>query len=137
VVTPSCDEQAKTALVAEQIAGWLKSAHPGDETHHVSHETIYRSLFVQARGVLKMELLQHLRSKRTIRLTHDARNIGRAEIYSKGRFRTCHDRWGAHPNDCGERFRYSVHWKSGGAAKRIGFCDYGNHPFGRGLPPRI
>ena len=51
----------------EQIAGWLKRAHPGDETHHVSHETIYRSLFVQARGVLKKELLQHLRSKRTIR----------------------------------------------------------------------
>ena len=51
----------------EQIAGWLKSAHPGDETYQVSHETIYRSLFVQARGVLKKELLQHLRSKRTIR----------------------------------------------------------------------
>jgi IS30 family transposase len=51
----------------EQIAGWLKSRHPGDETYHVSHETIYRSLFVQARGVLKKELLQHLRSKRTIR----------------------------------------------------------------------
>jgi IS30 family transposase len=51
----------------EQIAGWLKSAFPGDQTQHVSHETIYRSLFVQARGVLKKELLQHLRSKRTIR----------------------------------------------------------------------
>jgi IS30 family transposase len=51
----------------EQIAGWLKRAHPGDECYHVSHETIYRSLFVQARGVLKKELLGHLRSKRTIR----------------------------------------------------------------------
>src|SRR5665213_1659557 len=51
----------------EQIAGWLKSAHPGDEAYQVSHETIYRSLFVQARGVFKKELLQHLRSKRTIR----------------------------------------------------------------------
>jgi IS30 family transposase len=51
----------------EQIAGWLKSAHPGDEANQVSHETIYRSLFVQARGVLKKELLHHLRSKRTIR----------------------------------------------------------------------
>jgi IS30 family transposase len=51
----------------EQIAGWLKRAHPGDECYHVSHETIYRSLFVQARGVLKKELLSHLRSKRTIR----------------------------------------------------------------------
>jgi len=51
----------------EQIAGWLKRAHPEDERYYVSHETIYRSLFVQARGVLKKELLGHLRSKRTIR----------------------------------------------------------------------
>lgn len=51
----------------EQIAGWLKSAHPGDEANQVSHETIYRSLFVQARGALKKDLVHHLRSKRTIR----------------------------------------------------------------------
>jgi len=51
----------------EQISGWLKEEHPGDELNQVSHETIYRSLFVQARGVLKKELMQHLRSKRTIR----------------------------------------------------------------------
>ena len=51
----------------EQIAGWLKRTHPDDGSCHVSHETIYRSLFVQARGVLKKELLGHLRSKRTIR----------------------------------------------------------------------
>ena len=51
----------------EQIAGWLKSTFPGDQTQHVSHETIYRSLFVQARGVLKKELFQHLCSKRSIR----------------------------------------------------------------------
>ena len=51
----------------EQIAGWLKRSRPGDGCNHVSHETIYRSLFVQARGVLKKELLGHLRSKRTIR----------------------------------------------------------------------
>ncbi len=49
----------------EQIAGWLKRMHPGEGSYQVSHETIYRSLFVQARGVLKKELLQHLRSKRT------------------------------------------------------------------------
>src|SRR5450631_4231139 len=41
----------------EQVAGWLKRAHPDDESYHVSHETIYRSLFVQARGALKKELL--------------------------------------------------------------------------------
>jgi len=51
----------------EQIAGWLKRAHPGEERYQVSHETIYRSLFVQARGVLKKELLLHLRSQRTMR----------------------------------------------------------------------
>ena len=49
----------------EQIAGWLKRTQSGDGSYQVSHETIYRSLFVQARGVLKGELLQHLRSKRT------------------------------------------------------------------------
>src|SRR4051794_32821430 len=51
----------------EQIAGWLKRTHPEDECSQVSHETIYRSLFVQARGVLKKELLSHLRSKRSMR----------------------------------------------------------------------
>jgi len=51
----------------EQIAGWLKRAYPNEERCQVSHETIYRSLFVQARGVLKKELLQYLRSKRTMR----------------------------------------------------------------------
>ena len=56
----------------EQIAGWLKRTHPEDESYQVSHETIYRSLFVQARGVLKKELLRHLRSKRTIRRSRQA-----------------------------------------------------------------
>ena len=56
----------------EQIAGWLKRAHPRDGSYQVSHETIYRSLFVQARGVLKKELLQYLRSKRTIRRSKQA-----------------------------------------------------------------
>ncbi len=51
----------------EQIAGWLKREHPKEELKRVSHETIYRSLYIQARGVLKKELLQHLRSKRVIR----------------------------------------------------------------------
>lgn len=51
----------------EQIAGWLKRTYPDDETRQVSHETIYRSLFIQARGALKKELLQHLRRTRAIR----------------------------------------------------------------------
>ncbi|HEY6369323.1 MAG TPA: IS30 family transposase [Candidatus Sulfotelmatobacter sp.] len=51
----------------EQIAGWLKTHYPNNESMHVSHETIYRSLFIQARGVLKRELMDHLRSKRRMR----------------------------------------------------------------------
>ena len=50
-----------------QIAGWLKQAYPGDENQQVSHETIYRSLYIQARGALKKELLQHLRRTRVMR----------------------------------------------------------------------
>ena len=50
-----------------QIAGWLKRTYPEDETYQVSHETIYRTLFIQARGALKKELLQHLRRKRAMR----------------------------------------------------------------------
>lgn len=51
----------------EQIAGWLKRTYPGDENYQVSHETIYRSLFIQARGALKKELLVHLRRTRAMR----------------------------------------------------------------------
>ena len=56
----------------EQIAGWLKRTYPGEPQKQVSHETIYRSLFIQARGVLKKELLEHLRAKRTIRRSRHA-----------------------------------------------------------------
>ena len=51
----------------EQVAGWLKRQFPDDKSMHVSHETIYRSLFIQARGVLKKELVKHLRSRRGMR----------------------------------------------------------------------
>ncbi len=50
-----------------QVAGWLKRTYPHDETRQVSHETIYRTLFIQARGALKQELLQHLRRTRGMR----------------------------------------------------------------------
>jgi len=56
----------------EQIAGWLKRAFPGEAHKQVSHETIYRSLYIQARGVLKKELLEHLRAKRTVRRSKHA-----------------------------------------------------------------
>ena len=51
----------------QQIAGWLKRQYPVDENKRVSHETIYRSLFIQARGVLKKELLACLRTERSLR----------------------------------------------------------------------
>jgi IS30 family transposase len=61
----------------EQIAGWLKHMHPESEALQVSHETIYRSLYVQARGVLKKQLVQHLRSHRSIRHSRHATQKGR------------------------------------------------------------
>jgi IS30 family transposase len=51
----------------EQISGWLKIRYPGDENMQISHETIYKSLFIQARGVLKKELIKHLRTGRRFR----------------------------------------------------------------------
>jgi IS30 family transposase len=60
----------------EQISVWLKLQYPDDESMRVSHETIYRSLFIQARGVLKKELIQHLRSKRRIRRSRHSRDSG-------------------------------------------------------------
>ena len=57
----------------EQISGWLKTEYPNDESMRVSHETIYRSLFIQARGVLKKELMSHLRFKRRIRRSRHSR----------------------------------------------------------------
>lgn len=66
----------------QQIAGWLKDEYPENPELWVSHETIYRSLFVQARGALKKELIGHLRSKRSIRRSRHAtaRGEGRGEI---------------------------------------------------------
>jgi IS30 family transposase len=51
----------------EQVSGWLKIRYPGDESMQISHETIYKSLFIQARGVLKKELIKHLRTGRRFR----------------------------------------------------------------------
>jgi len=60
----------------EQIQGWLTRRFAKDTTMRVSHETIYRSLFIQARGVLKKELQQHLRTRRTLRRGRGAGNKG-------------------------------------------------------------
>jgi IS30 family transposase len=66
----------------EQIAGWLKVTYAGDPTMQVSHETIYRSLFVQSRGVLKRALLRQLRRPRATRRSRHAtiRGQGRGQI---------------------------------------------------------
>ena len=61
----------------EQIAGWLKQQD--EESLRVSHETIYRSLFIQARGALKIELIQHLRSRRRIRRSRHASDHGHSQ----------------------------------------------------------
>jgi IS30 family transposase len=56
----------------QQIAGWLQRTYPHDRDMQVSHETIYRSLFMQSRGVLKQELLRHLRRRKTMRRSQHA-----------------------------------------------------------------
>jgi transposase, IS30 family len=56
----------------EQIAGWLRKRYRNDQTMRVSHETIYLTLFVQARGALKRELLAHLRTARATRRPRSA-----------------------------------------------------------------
>ncbi len=66
----------------QQIAGWLKQIYPDDENYQVSHETIYRSLFIQARGALKKELTQHLRRTRVMRRSrhHTQKNENHGRI---------------------------------------------------------
>ena len=72
----------RLAWSPEQIAGWLKRTHPGDESDQVSHKTIYRSLFIQARGALKKELPQHLRRTRAMRRSrhHTQKRDGHGRI---------------------------------------------------------
>jgi IS30 family transposase len=60
----------------QQIAGWLKRTHPEDPDMQVSHETIYLSLFVQSRGVLKKALIRHLRRRKTMRRSQHATTAG-------------------------------------------------------------
>ena len=66
----------------EQISGWLKREYPTEEHNQVSHETIYRSLYVQARGVLKKELIQYLRTQRVMRRSKHStlKNSGLGQI---------------------------------------------------------
>ena len=63
------DRKLRRNWPPEQISGWLEQTYPEAASYHVSHETIYRSLFIQARGALKKELTAHLRTRRTLRRT--------------------------------------------------------------------
>lgn len=65
-------KKLKRKWAPQQISGWLKRTYPADQTLQVSHETIYRSLFIQARGVLKAELMKHLRTRRIMRRSKKA-----------------------------------------------------------------
>ena len=64
----------------QQIVGWLRTTFPSDPEMQVSHETIYRSLFVQSRGVLKRALMQHLRRPRRLRRARAATSRPRSRI---------------------------------------------------------
>jgi IS30 family transposase len=64
----------------QQVSGWLSRRFAQDKGMHVSHETIYRSLFIQARGVLKKELISHLRSRRTMRCAKVSKTTARTSI---------------------------------------------------------
>ena len=64
----------------EQVSGWLRIRYPDDQSMQISHETIYKSLFIQARGVLKKQLIKHLRSGRRFRY---ARRSASAELRGK------------------------------------------------------
>lgn len=60
----------------EQISGWLKREYPHDEKMQISHESIYRTLYIQARGALKKELVAHLRMRRMMRRSKSATTRG-------------------------------------------------------------
>jgi IS30 family transposase len=69
-------ERLKSDWSPQQISGWLARTYGDDKTMQISHETIYRSLFIQARGVLKKELISHLRSRRMMRRGKTASTAG-------------------------------------------------------------
>jgi IS30 family transposase len=72
----------KCAWSPQQIAGWLRRQHPSDDSFQVSHETIYKTLYIQTRGALKKELQRCLRSKRIMRYSRHAtlKNKGLGKI---------------------------------------------------------
>ena len=105
----------------EQISGWLKRSYPEDEEMQISHETIYRSLFVQARGVLKKELVGHLRTRRMMRRSKKAS--------TRGQPREADCRRGFHPRsacrDRGPRSPGPLGGRPPGRLEQHAHCDAG------------
>ena len=62
----------------EQVAGWLKQTYPEASAMHISHETLYKTLFIQSRGALKKELLRQLRTQRVMRQSKHFNTKGNA-----------------------------------------------------------
>lgn len=71
-------EKLRIQWSPEQISGWLRLTFPLEATMQISHETIYKCLFIQARGVLKKELVQHLRTKRVMRRGKQSTTYGQS-----------------------------------------------------------
>jgi len=71
------EEKLRDYWAPQQISSWLKRTYPENEFYRVSHETIYRSLFIQARGLFKKELTKSLRSQRSIRRSRQSSRKGR------------------------------------------------------------
>ena len=73
------EERLRDNHCPEQISGWLRIRYPDNEAMHVSHETIYRALYVQARGALKRELTRHLRRGRSRRYARSQSQRGQRQ----------------------------------------------------------
>ena len=125
----------------EQISGWLKTQYPDDPSMRVSHETIYRSLFIQARGVLKKELMDYLRSKRRMRRSRHASVHGHGRIIDaisiRERPAEAEDRAipGHWEGDLLSRRKEQLHCDTRGAAFSFSHADQGagqRHGGGRG-----
>ncbi len=70
------EEKLREHWAPQQIAGWLRRTYPQDESSYVSHETIYRNLFIQPCGGLDKGLTRHLPSRRSIRRSRQATRKG-------------------------------------------------------------
>jgi IS30 family transposase len=77
-------EKLKDDWSPEQISGWLSAMYHDDKVMRISHETIYRSLFIQARGVLKKELISHLRSNESVMYYTQSRAAVPSSLHKRG-----------------------------------------------------